>query len=289
MFNPLQYNLLDFGRGRRLERFGEIILDRPCPAAETLAIEQPSLWREAHARFDLNRTNNEADRGHWSHAQALPECWTIDHQGMKLELKPTLFGHIGVFPEQAANWDWIDERLAKAGRPLKILNLFAYTGGSTLAALRAGAQVTHVDSARNIVAWARRNAAANGLADAPVRWIVDDAMKFVAREVKRGVQYDGIVLDPPSYGHGSHGEPWQLAHDLPRMLEMCAELTRASRQFMLLTCHTRGFSPARLRTMISAPCEKSSLNSRTPQVEAFELTLESADGRSLPCGTAARC
>ena len=165
---------------------------------------------------------------------------------MAMEIKPTQFGHVGVFPEQAANWDWIENCISSAGCSMNVLNLFAYTGGSTLAALRAGARVTHVDGARNIVAWARRNAEANQLANAPVRWIVEDVTKFVGREVRRGARYDAVILDPPSYGHGARGEVWRLAKDLPLLLERCAELTCEARQFMLLTCHTPGFTDDRL-------------------------------------------
>ena len=162
-----------------------------------------------------------------------------------LELKRTNFGHLGLFPEQAANWPWIAEQVASAPA-MRVLNLFAYTGGSTLAAAAAGAEVVHVDAAKNIVAWARRNAALSGLADAPIHWIAEDALKFVKRELRRENRYDAVILDPPSYGHGAHGEVWRLSQHLPRLLELCGQLTAGRRRFMLLTCHTPDFEPARL-------------------------------------------
>ena len=250
MFDPTQYQLLDFGDGRRLERFGPVVLDRPCPAAESIRPVAPRLWSTAAARFE----RIEAEEGQWTLRGDPPRQWTIAHDRMILELKRTDFGHVGLFPEQAENWDWIAAQVRRvppsAASAMKILNLFAYTGGSTLAAAAAGAAVTHVDAARNIVAWARRNAELSGLAEAPVRWIAEDAVKFVNREIRRGNRYDAVILDPPSYGHGTHGEVWRLAEDLPRLLALCAELTTPRPRFVLLTCHTPGFSPIRLRELL---------------------------------------
>ena len=221
MFDSTQYQLLDFGDSRRLERFGPVMLDRPCPAAASIRPAAPRLWSLAHARFE----RLEADQGRWIVRGDPPQRWTIAHNRINLELKRTDFGHVGQFPEQAENWDWIAEQVGRshsdAAGPMNVLNLFAYTGGSTLAAAAAGAKVTHVDAARNIVAWARRNAELSALGSAPIRWIAEDAVKFVEREVRRSNHYDAMILDPPSYGHGPHGEVWRLAEDLPGLLSLC--------------------------------------------------------------------
>jgi 23S rRNA (cytosine1962-C5)-methyltransferase len=214
MFAPDQYELVDFGMGRKLERFGPYLLDRPALAAGDYVQRLPDLWQQADSRYA--RTSGET--GEWRGKSDLPASWTIRHEPFALEIKPTPFGHLGVFPEQAENWDWIGERVrafvaASPERRPKVLNLFAYTGGSTLAAAAAGAEVVHVDAAANTVAWARRNAELSGLSAAPIRWIVEDARKFVDRERRRGNRYDMIIADPPAYGHGPKGESWQILRD----------------------------------------------------------------------------
>ena len=185
-------------------------------------------------------------------------------------MKRTDFGHVGLFAEQAENWDWL--RAGSLPDRLRVLNLFAYTGGSSLAAAAAGAEVTHVDAAQNIVAWARRNAELSGAADAPIRWIAEDAPKFVTRELRRGNRYDAVVLDPPSYGHGTHGEVWRLSKHLPHLLRLCGELTESPRQFMLLTCHTPGYGPARLAEMATDALGPG-------RVTARDMTLRTAAGK----------
>lgn len=279
MFPPDQYQLLDFGEGRRLERFGPVRLDRPCPVAEPVPKAEPGDW-EADGRFD----RGEGEQGQWRLARELPERWTIAAGPIRLELKRTEFGHLGVFPEHAETWDWIAGRVSAAGRALRVLNLFAYTGGSTLAAAAAGAEVTHVDSARNIVAWARRNAELSGLADAPIHWVAEDAQKFVRRELKRGNQYDAVILDPPSYGHGPRGEVWRLSKHLARLLEGCAALTSGRRQFLLLTCHTPDYSAERLsRMMVEAIGPDQGGRATTGH-----LVLRSRSGREMPSGVFVR-
>ena len=288
MFGANHYQLLDFGNGRRLERFGALVLDRPCPAAEGVAKGDPALWDRADAGF----VRTEGKVGLWVLGRELPEPWTITHGPVTLELKRTEFGHLGVFPEQAANWDWLAGHIRRVPEthqsdpsndrpPLRLLNLFAYTGASTLAAAAAGAEVVHVDAARNVVAWARRNAELSGLADAPIRWIAEDATKFVKRELKRGNRYDAVILDPPSYGHGPRGEVWRLSKHLPRLLEMCAELTAGRRRFLLLTCHTPQFGPPRLEQLVSDTFG----DGRTT---AEHLILTSSTGRELPTGVVVR-
>jgi 23S rRNA (cytosine1962-C5)-methyltransferase len=286
MFSPDQYALLDFGGGRRLERFGQVLLDRPCPAAEGVAKGDPGLWEQADARF----VRTEGKLGEWASERDLPERWTIRHGPVTLELKRTEFGHLGVFPEQAANWDWLARRRVRETHqpslssdlpPPRVLNLFAYTGGSTLAAAGAGAEVVHVDAARNVVAWARRNAELSGLADAPIRWVAEDAMKFVKRELRRGNSYDAAILDPPSYGHGRRGEVWRLSKHLPQLLRMLAEVTVGRRGWLLLTCHTPKFSPERLERLV--------LENLGPRhVSAEQMTLQTPSGRHLPSGVVVR-
>ena len=319
MFCTKDYQLIDFGNGRRLERFGEITLDRPCPAAEGISQADPAVWHNADARFE---SHNEQE-GQWICRRELPDRWIVVHGPLRFELKRTPFGHIGLFPEQAENWDWIGTRVQGSGfrvqkievrgqrsevgihpssfilhpspsslQPfqqveggkLKILNLFAYTGGSTLAAASAGAEVVHVDAAQNIVAWSHRNAELSGLTDAPIHWITEDAMKFVKREIKRGSRYDAVILDPPSYGHGRRGEVWRLSKHLPQLLSMCSELTAGQCRFLLLTCHTPAYDSARLADMLMEYLPET----KSGTIESKTLTIHSATGRELPSGVVVR-
>jgi 23S rRNA (cytosine1962-C5)-methyltransferase len=302
MFAHQDYQLLDFGCGRRLERFGEFIFDRPCPAVERVAKAEPKLWDNADACFE----DGGEKEGRWFFPRKeLPERWMIGYDKIRFELKFTPQGQVGLFPEQAENWDWIRAeggRLAatqggareEGGRRkgeggekenrLKVLNLFAYTGGSTLAVAAAGMEVTHVDGARNVVDWARRNAELSGMADAPLRWICEDAWKFVKREIKRGNRYDAVILDPPSYGHGPKGEVWQLAKHLPILLEHCAELTADQCRFLLLTCHTPGYDAERLSAMLRECFRIDSSSS----IIAKPLTIKTANGREMPSGVMVR-
>jgi 23S rRNA (cytosine1962-C5)-methyltransferase len=297
MFISHEYELLDFGDGRRLERFGEIVLDRPCPAVETVERTSLDLWERADARFE----GRDQQRGRWIDRRELPERWIIAYDPLRFELKRTEFGHLGLFPEQAENWEWISDQCRSAGvspaersedwprvsrdaggtPALRVLNLFAYTGGSTLAAAAAGAEVVHVDAARNIVAWARRNAELSGLVSATIRWIVEDAMKFVKRELKRGNRYDAVILDPPSYGHGPHGEVWRLTKHLPRLLDLCVELTAGHPRFMLLTCHTPGYDAELLGKMIANALGGESIS-------GGPLTLRSQTNRAMRSGVVVR-
>ena len=286
MFASDQYELIDFGQGRKLERFGPYLLDRPCPAASGLPCQEASLWRAAHARYErLPGASTSQGRGHWSCAKRLPDSWMIHHGRICLELKLAPFGHVGVFPEQAQNWDWLAAQVRRAPRPPKVLNLFAYTGGSTLAAADAGAEVVHIDAARNVVAWARRNAERSGLADRPIRWIPEDAVKFVRREVRRGKRYDAVILDPPSYGHGPKGEVWKIERHLQPLLGLCAKLVRGRPAFMLLTCHTSRLQPAALETCFADAV----FRCRRSDIRSHRLVLRSsAGGRELPSGVVVR-
>jgi len=292
MFDASQYELLDFGRGRKLERFGPLILDRVSPAAEDEDRSNPASWQQSHFRFVRQR----GDQGKWVANQqvptevggleedGLPAAWIIQHSPFQLELNLTPSGHLGLFAEQARNWDWLRRQLTGGKKSLKVLNLFAYTGGSTLAAAAAGAEVVHVDAARNTVAWARRNAHLSGLQDAPIRWICEDCLTFVQRELRRGNQYDAVIMDPPSYGHGPDGQSWKIERDLGTLLDGCAELTRSNRRLMLLTCHSPGYGPAELHALLTdhvfGSCQQGG--------DASLLTIETVDGRRLPSGVVAR-
>jgi 23S rRNA (cytosine1962-C5)-methyltransferase len=218
----------------------------------------------------------------------MPPTWTVSYEKIQFELKLTNFGHVGLFPEQADNWDWINTQIENArqvesDKPLRVLNLFAYTGGSTLAAGASGAEVTHVDAARTVVGWARRNAELSGLSAAPIRWIVDDAMKFARRELKRGQRYDAIILDPPSYGHGAGGESWKLDEDLAKLLSVCRELT-VRPQFVLLSCHAPDYKPPRLAECLLT----AGFGQKIDQIEAGDLFCSTTDGRRLHAGAFAR-
>ncbi len=262
------YELIDIGGGARLERFGDRTVDRPSPVALG-ARGDPRPWRDADLRFDR-------DAG-WRGPAAGAGPWTVGIAELTLELRPTDGGQVGLYPEHAAMLPWLGRQGIGT-----VLNLFASTGLATLALARAGWAVTHVDAARPTVAWARRNAELSGLADRPVRWIVDDAGAFVARERRRGRRYDGLVLDPPSYGHGPGGRPWRLEDDLPDLLDACRALVDPE-GFVLLTAHTPGFGADRLAAGLAAGPGRA-----RPDVEGGDLGLATADGRRLELGAFAR-
>lgn len=274
--NPIEYELLDFGAGRKLERFGAVVVDRPCPAAEA-AVSQPHLWTRAALRYE----RPSGSSGKWVTIADAPREWTIQCGTLRLSLRPTASGQVGLFPEQAPLWTWIGERVREAGRPIRVLNLFAYTGGATLAAAAAGAHVVHVDGARSAIAWARENARLSGLEAAPIRWITEDCLTFVRRELNRKRQYHAVILDPPSYGHGPAGETWVLDLQLAELIALCGRITAEDRRFVLLTCHTNGFDPSELARLLGQHVDST-------LIEAGELALVSQSGRSLPCGAMAR-
>ena len=279
MFEASQYELLDFGNGRKLERLGGHVLDRPSPAAEDFEPADAKAWKNATARF----VGSIGEPGRWQPAAAVAEPWVVEHGTLQFELSASPAGHVGVFPEQAANWDWIARQVRRSGE-VNVLNLFAYTGGSTLAAAGAGARVTHVDAAKNALTRARKNAELSGLGEAPIRWIAEDALLFAQRELNRGNHYDAVILDPPSYGHGPKGQPWKLNEQLPELLETCAALTEPSRAFMLLTCHSPGWGPAELEAIL-ADCVFGSCGAGAT---GRELELATSDGRKLSAGVVAR-
>jgi 23S rRNA (cytosine1962-C5)-methyltransferase len=245
---PDEYQLLDSGNGQKLEQFGPVILSRPCAQA-VWRPQRLSLWEKAHASFDRVEGLN------WSGLDRIPEFWTVNVGGIRMKLSPTAFGHLGLFPETRMLWDWISGRLEEEqrlwGRPLSFLNLFAYSGGATLAAAKTGAACCHLDAARGMVEWARENAALNGLQEAPVRWIVDDVNKFLQREIRRGRFYDAVLLDPPSFGRGRRGELYKIEQDLLDTLENVKAVLSPEPLFVLLTSHTPGFSPMVLRNLLA--------------------------------------
>lgn len=270
------YALLDAGDGRRLERFGSVVVDRPAPSAVEPR-RDPEAWTSADLSF--SRT------GGWTGPRP-PEPWTIELDGLTFEVRPTESGQVGVFPEQLPNWRWLRDQVTGDGHgqdDAGFLNLFGYTGGATLVLASAGAAVGHVDGSRPAVAWARRNALLSGLADRPVRWLVDDAEAFVAREARRGRRYRGVILDPPSYGHGAGGRSWRLEERLAPLLEACVGVAGGNPDLVLLTAHTPGFGAERLADELAA-----ALRRRPRDVEAGDLVLDARSGARLPVGSFAR-
>ena len=274
------YEVIDTSCGEKLERWGRYILLRPDPQV---------IWKTEKTVPEWNRLNGHYHRsskggGEWEFFK-LPEEWTISYHELNFRLKPFSFKHTGLFPEQAVNWDWCSERIREAGRPVKVLNLFAYTGGATLAAASAGASVTHVDASKGMVTWAKENAAASHLEDAPVRWLVDDCVKFVEREIRRGNKYDGIIMDPPSYGRGPKGEIWKIEESIYPFVELAAQLLSDDALFFLINSYTTGLQPAVLSYMLNAVIQKK----RGGEVQSSEIGLPvSSNGLVLPCGATGR-
>lgn len=240
-----EYEYVDAGDGSRLERFASYTFCRPSPVA-LWRRERTELWKTCDGVYHRSNTGG----GHWSFNRKVPDTWPLKWDDFVFHIKPTGFGHMGLFAEHTCHWDWVSKRVKECGRPCRVLHLFAYTGAMTLLAARAGAEVCHVDAVQDINDWARRNADSSGLERAPIRWITDDVSKFVAREVRRGRQYDGIILDPPSYGKGPKGEKWILEDHLIPLLDLLLPLMSTSPRFVLFTCHTLGFSPALMKNLL---------------------------------------
>ncbi len=272
------YELLDAGGGNKLERWGGVTLLRPDPQA---------LWpmgEGAAEKADAVYIRSAAGGGYWEFKKSLPESWRVRYGELTFVVRPTGFKHTGLFPEQAVNWDWMGDIVRRAEKPLRVLNLFAYTGGATAALARAGAEVTHVDAAKGMVAWAKDNLAASGLADSPVRFIVDDAMKFVLREGRRGKTYEGILMDPPSYGRGPSGEMWKIEDDLYPLVAECAKLLSEEARFFLINSYTTGLAPSVLTNVL-----RTALIGRGGRAEAAEVGLPIVrGGLVLPCGASGR-
>ena len=274
------YEVIDTGDGEKLERWGKIILRRPDP--QTIWPKgKEALWRKAQACY------HRSDRGggEWEFLEKLPERWTVNHGSLSFYVRPTGFKHTGLFPEQAANWIWMSDLIQKDGRKdLKILNLFGYTGGATLACAAAGAHVTHVDAAKGMVLWAKENRELSGLPETSFRWIVEDALRFVQREIRRGNSYDGILMDPPSYGRGPSGEVWKLENELYGLADTCAQVLSESPLFFLINSYTTGFQASVLNNML----EKCLVRRFGGRTDSEELCLPVTTGGVLPCGASGR-
>lgn len=275
------YQVIDCSEGEKLERWGSYLLVRPDPQVIWDTPKTQKGWKKPNAHYHRSKKGG----GEWEFFD-LPEQWTIRYEPLNLtfNLKPFSFKHTGLFPEQATNWDWFSDLIKKADRPIKVLNLFAYTGGATLAAASAGASVTHVDASKGMVTWAKENAVSSGLGDAPIRWIVDDCVKFVEREIRRGNHYDAIIMDPPSYGRGPKGEIWKIEEAVYPLIKLCAKLLTDHPLFFLVNSYTTGLQPAVLHYMI-----QTALSDYNGTVSAEEIGLPvSSTGLVLPCGASGR-
>ena len=274
------YELIDATGGNRLERWGSTLLVRPDPQVVWKSEPVSGLWAKADAVYHRSAKGG----GEWEYRRRLPQKWQIGWNDLSLVVSPTGFKHTGVFPEQAVNWAWYQQKIKAAGRPIRVLNLFGYTGGATLACAQAGASVCHVDASKGIVAWARENAAASNMTDRPIRWIVDDCAKFVAREIRRGSVYDGLIMDPPSYGRGPGGEIWKLEDNIYDLIALCAGVLSEKPLFVAVNSYTTGLSPAVMEYIL-----KTTL---TPKfgghTSCDEIGLPvSATGGVVPCGATA--
>lgn len=278
--NWKDYEVIDISSGEKLERWGDYILVRPDPQVIWDTERNDKRWKHMNGHYHRSSKGG----GEWEFFD-LPEEWSIRYGGLTFRLKPFSFKHTGLFPEQAVNWDWVSSIIKGAGRPVKVLNLFAYTGGATLACAKAGASVTHVDASKGMVAWAKENAAASGLADAPIRWLVDDCVKFVEREIRRGNTYDAIIMDPPSYGRGPKGEIWKIEESIFPFLRLTAQILSKDALFYLVNSYTTGLQPAVLTYMIESVLTPAFGGS----TESSEIGLPvTASGLVLPCGASGR-
>ena len=277
--NWKDYQLLDASAGERLERWGDYILVRPDPQVIWDTPKKAAEWKKKNGHYHRSSKGG----GQWEFFH-LPQQWSIRYCDLTFHLKPFHFKHTGLFPEQAVNWDWISGKIRGSERKIRALNLFAYTGGATLAAAAAGASVTHVDASKGMVSWARENAASSGLSQAPVRWLVDDCLKFVEREIRRGNTYDAIIMDPPSYGRGPKGEIWKLEESIYHLLTRCALLLSEKPLFFLLNSYTPGLAPSVLTYLLSVALKK-----HGGTVESQEIGLPvRTTGLVLPCGASGR-
>ena len=273
------YEVLDTGDGEKLERWREFILRRPDPQA-IWPKQRPEIWTRADAHYHRSQKGG----GEWEFMKRLPDRWSVRYGALEFYVRPTGFKHTGLFPEQAVNRDWMAGLIRRANRPIRVLNLFGYTGGATLACASAGAKVTHVDAAKGMVQWAGENRKLAGIDETSVRWIVDDAMKFVEREARRGNTYEGILMDPPSYGRGPGGEVWKLENELYPLVSACEKVLAKNALFMLINSYTTGLQPAVLNNMLTMTVART----RPGKVVADEIVLPVTAGGVLPCGASGR-
>ena len=268
------YELMDASDGERLERWGEVLLQRPDPQVIWKTERDPTLWERAQAVYHRSAKGG----GYWEQKTALPSHWTLSYRKLTFKILPTGFKHTGLFPEQAVNWDWFENAIRNASRPIAVLNLFAYTGGATVACAAAGASVCHVDASKGMVSWARENAALSGLSDKPIRWMVDDCQKFVEREIRRGRRYDAVIMDPPSYGRGPSGELWKLEDSIYDLITLCRGVLSEQPLFVAVNSYTTGLSPAVMAYICGSVLGKG-------RITAEEIGLPvSKTGLILPCG-----
>ncbi len=279
-----EYELLDMANGEKLERWGKYILIRPDPQIVWPDKKYPKLWEDAHARYIRSSTGG----GHWEKLKKMDDSWSIKYKELTFNLKPMGFKHTGLFPEQSVNWDYIIENISKEvrkGREVKVLNLFAYTGGATVACAYAGASVCHVDSSQGMTNWAKENLASSGLRDKPVRFLVDDVIKFVKREIRRGNKYDCIIMDPPSYGRGKNGEVWSIEKNIYELIELCGKVLSKNAMFMLINTYTGGLSGTVISNVLNHAIKDRKLN-----VSFDEIGLkQKGTDEFLPCGITTIC
>ena len=271
------YEILDMANGEKLERWGNIILIRPDPQIIWKNKSKPELWKKANAHYHRSKSGG----GEWEYIKNVPKSWQIKYKDLTFNLKPMGFKHTGLFPEQASNWDFMINKIQNAKRPIKVLNLFAYTGGATVACSYAGASVCHVDSSKGMTAWAKENVQSSGLSDRPVRFIIDDVIKFVQREIRRGHKYDAIIMDPPSFGRGANKEVWNIEESLFKLIKLCEEVLSDDPLFFLINSYTTGMSPKVLENILSLTINKK----HKGKISSGEvgLPMENSD-LILPCG-----
>ncbi len=274
--NWKEYEILDMANGEKLERWGEYKLIRPDPQIIWKEKSFPEKWAKVNARYNRSKTGG----GNWDFKTKLPAAWQVKYKNLTFNIKPMGFKHTGLFPEQAVNWDWMIDKIKNTKREIKVLNLFAYTGGATVACLSAGASVCHVDSSKGMVSWAKENVISSGLEKRPVRYIIDDVIKFVQREIRRGNKYDAIIMDPPSYGRGTSGEVWQFENNISDLVKLCCEVLSDSPLFFLINSYTTGISAEVLSNIL-----KINLKQYNGKITAGEIGLPMKNSDLvLPCG-----
>ena len=270
------YEIIDMASGEKLERWGNIKLIRPDPQIIWKNKSIPSEWKSANARYNRSNTGG----GAWEYSKRLPESWQVKYKNLTFNIKPMGFKHTGLFPEQAVNWDWMINKIKQSKRDIKVLNLFAYTGGATVACLSAGASVCHVDSSKGMTTWAKENVESSGLREKPVRFIIDDVVKFVQREIRRGNKYDAIILDPPSYGRGKNGEVWQFENNIADLVELCTQVLSDDPLFFLINSYTTGISSKVLANLLELNMKR-----YNGKITSGEIGLPMKNSKLvLPCG-----
>ena len=278
--NWKDYEILDMADGEKLERWGNIFLVRPDPQIIWKEKTFPNKWKKINARYNRSKTGG----GSWDYTSNLPKAWQVKYKDLVFNIKPMGFKHTGLFPEQAVNWDWMINKIKNEKREIKVLNLFAYTGGATVACLSAGASVCHVDSSKGMTAWAKENVVSSGLEKSNVRYIVDDVFKFVNREIRRGNKYDAIIMDPPSYGRGANGEVWKFEENIDELIKLCSKVLSDNPLFFLVNSYTTGISSTVIENIL-----KMDLNIRNGKYSCGEIGLPMTDSKlTLPCGIFAR-